>query len=40
MLLENEFGGVKNDLGKNNIVVTNWEKLRNKDKDGDWIETG
>jgi type III restriction enzyme len=36
MLLENEFGGVKNDLGKNNIVVTNWEKLRNKDKDGDW----
>jgi type III restriction enzyme len=35
-LLEDEFGGVENDLGKNNVVVTNWEKLRNKDKDGDW----
>lgn len=36
-LLEEEFFGSKQEIDKNEVVVINWEKLRNKDKDtGEW----
>lgn len=36
-LLEQEFSGSRQKIGKNEIVVVNWEKLRSKDnKTGEW----
>lgn len=36
-LLEEEFFGTKEEIDKNEVVVVNWEKLRNKDnKTGEW----
>src|SRR5450830_362484 len=37
-LIEDEFTGGRNVIARNEIVVANWEKLRNKDGDsGDWL---
>lgn len=36
-LLENEFFGTRKRIARNEVVVANWEKLRNKDKEtGEW----
>ena len=35
-LLEDEYGGSKAEIARNEVVVVNWEKLRTKDKGGDW----
>ena len=35
-LLEDEYGGSKAEIAKNEVVVVNWEKLRTKDRGGDW----
>ena len=35
-LLESEFHGSRNCIEKNEVLVVNWEKLRTKDRDGDW----
>lgn len=36
-LVEDEFGGVRSYINKNEVVVANWEKLRNKDsRTGEW----
>lgn len=34
-LLENEYVGYKNEIGKNEVVFLNWEKIRNKDSKTD-----
>lgn len=37
VLLENEFFGNRRRIGRNEVVVANWEKLRSKDKEtGEW----
>ena len=35
-LLEDEYGGSRAEIARNEVVVVNWEKLRTKDKGGDW----
>lgn len=35
-LLEDDFFGGRKYIEKNEVVFVNWEKLRNKDKDGNW----
>lgn len=35
-LLEDEYGGTKAEIARNEVVVVNWEKLRTKDRGGDW----
>ena len=35
-LLEDEYGGNKPEISRNEVVVVNWEKLRTKDRGGDW----
>lgn len=35
-LLEDEYGGSKPEISRNEVVVVNWEKLRTKDRGGDW----
>ena len=35
-LLEDEYGGSKAEIARNEVVVVNWEKLRTKDRGGDW----
>lgn len=35
-LVEEEFAGGRERIVQNEIVVANWEKLRNKDRSGDW----
>lgn len=35
-LLEDDFFGGRNYIEKNEVVFVNWEKLRNKDNDGNW----
>ena len=34
-LLEDEYGGNKPEISRNEVVVVNWEKLRTKDRGGD-----
>jgi type III restriction enzyme len=36
LLLEDEYGGSKPEIARNEVVVVNWEKLRTKDRGGDW----
>jgi len=35
-LLENEFHGSRSRIDKNEVLVVNWEKIRTKDREGDW----
>ena len=35
-LLEDEYGGAKAEIARNEVVVVNWEKLRTKDRGGNW----
>lgn len=35
-LVEEEFAGGRERIVQNEVVVANWEKLRNKDRSGDW----
>jgi type III restriction enzyme len=35
-LLEDEYGGAKTEIARNEVVVVNWEKLRTKDRGGNW----
>lgn len=35
-LVEEEFAGGRERIVQNEVVVANWEKLRNKDREGDW----
>lgn len=35
-LLEDEYGGAKPEIARNEVVVVNWEKLRTKDRGGNW----
>ena len=38
-LLEKEYNGFKKEIDPESIVVSNWEKLRQKDKSGQWKNT-
>lgn len=35
-LADEEFGGARNCIEKNEVVVVNWEKMRTKDREGEW----